>query len=72
MTLLNFFAIGGAGLMQAVTCQVMERLQTGGAEPAAAFAAVHLLIGGVLGLALLPFCSRARRPDAGQRRARSR
>jgi MFS family permease len=55
VTFLNFLAIGGAGLLQAATGRVMDRMLDGGAAPASAFATVHLMIGLALGAALAPF-----------------
>jgi MFS family permease len=55
VTFLNFLAIGGAGLLQAVTGRVMDRLLDAGAAPAQAFATVHLIIGLALAAALAPF-----------------
>ncbi len=55
VTFLNFLAIGGAGLLQAVTGRVMDRMLDAGASPADAFSTVHLMIGLALAAALLPF-----------------
>ncbi len=55
VTLLNFLAIGGAGLMQVATGQAMDRMLAGGMTQSAAFAAVHLMIGAAVGAALIPF-----------------
>jgi hypothetical protein len=55
VTLLNFFAIGGAGLMQAISGQAMDRLLAGGATQAQAFSAVHIGIGVTVAVALIPF-----------------
>lgn len=55
VTFLNFLAIGGAGLLQAVTGRMMDRMLEGGAAQADAFATVHLLMGLALALALAPF-----------------
>jgi MFS family permease len=62
VTLLNFFAIGGAGLMQAASGEAMERLIAGGASLAAAFSAIHLAIGVTVGVALAPFLFAKRAP----------
>jgi predicted MFS family arabinose efflux permease len=62
VTLLNFLAIGGAGLMQALTGQVMKAELAAGATPAAAFASVHLAIGLALASALVPFMLAKRAP----------
>jgi MFS family permease len=55
VTFLNFLAIGGAGLLQAVTGWVMDRMLDRGVAQAEAFATVHLLLGLGLALALAPF-----------------
>jgi MFS family permease len=55
VTLMNFCAIGGAGIMQVVTGQAMERLLQGGTQPVQAFAVIHLMIGTAVLAALIPF-----------------
>jgi MFS family permease len=49
VTLLNFLAIGGAGLLQAITGRAMDSQLTSGIPPATAYATIHI----GLGLALL-------------------
>jgi predicted MFS family arabinose efflux permease len=49
VTLLNFLAIGGAGLLQAITGRVMDSQLASGVSPTAAYATIHT----GLGLALL-------------------
>jgi MFS family permease len=55
VTLLNFLAIGGAGLMQALSGRLMDRLLDGGASQASAFATIHAAIGMIVIVALVPF-----------------
>jgi MFS family permease len=55
VTLLNFLAIGGAGLMQAFTGQAMDRMIAAGSSHADAFAAVHLMLAAAVAVALAPF-----------------
>jgi predicted MFS family arabinose efflux permease len=62
VTLLNFLAIGGAGLMQAVSGQSMERMLAAGVPAAEAFSHVHLGIALAVGLALVPFLLVRRSP----------
>lgn len=62
VTLLNFLAIGGAGLMQAVTGQAMKAQLASGASPLDAFASIHLMIGLSVVAALIPFMLAKRAP----------
>ncbi len=62
VTFLNFLAIGGAGLMQAVTGNVMKGLLTSGTTPAEAYAVIHTGIGLAILLALLLYLRAPARP----------
>jgi MFS family permease len=62
VTCLNFFAIGGAGVMQALTGNAMKGLLASGSAPAEAFAFIHTGIGLVVLLALLLFLRAPARP----------
>lgn len=64
VTFLNFLAIGGAGLMQAVTGALVQASQAGGTPPSAAFATVHIGMGCALALATLVFLRAPARPGA--------
>ncbi|MGL4243028.1 MAG: MFS transporter [Beijerinckiaceae bacterium] len=55
VTFLNFLAIGGAGLMQAMTGQAMNALLAAGASQPDAFAVIHIAIGLSVAVALVPF-----------------
>jgi sugar phosphate permease len=62
VTFLNFLAIGGAGLLQAITGQAMRAELAFGATPVAAFSSVHLMIGLAVAAALIPFALAKRTP----------
>jgi predicted MFS family arabinose efflux permease len=62
VTFLNFLAIGGAGLLQAVTGQAMRAELAAGATPVSAFASIHLMIGLAVAAALVPFAFAKRIP----------
>jgi sugar phosphate permease len=55
VTLLNFFAIGGAGLVQSITAAFIERQLAAGVPHAEAFAAMHLGMAIVLAAATALF-----------------
>jgi MFS family permease len=62
VTLLNFLSIGGAGVMQALTGNLMKGLLASGTAPAEAFAFIHTGIGLAVLLALLLFLRAPARP----------
>ncbi len=62
VTFLNFLAIGGAGLMQAVTGKSMERALLSGVPPAEAYSILHGGIGITVLLVLLLFLRAPARP----------
>lgn len=64
VTSLNFLAIGGAGLMQAVTGRWIDAALAAGASPAAAFGSMHLAMGLALAAMLLLFLFAPAKPPA--------
>ncbi len=62
VTVLNFLAIGGAGLMQALTGAAIDAALAAGTPPAQAFASMHLALGLVLLVALALFLRAPARP----------
>jgi MFS family permease len=55
VTCLNFLAIGGAGVLQALSGQSMRLATSSGTAPVEAYSTIHLALGGVLLVALLLF-----------------
>jgi MFS family permease len=62
VTCLNFLAIGGAGVLQALTGQSMRLATEAGTAPIQAYATIHLALGAVLFVALLLFLRTPARP----------
>ncbi len=62
VTVLNFLAIGGAGLLQAVTGRWIDSALSAGTSPASAFATMHLWMGITLVVATLLFLRAPARP----------
>jgi predicted MFS family arabinose efflux permease len=62
VTFLNFLAIGGAGIMQAVTGQVMDRLLASGQSAPAAYSMIHIGMGLSVLVILLLFLRAPEKP----------
>ncbi len=62
VTCLNFLAIGGAGVLQALTGQSMRLATESATAPVAAYATIHLALGAALLLALLLFLRTPAKP----------
>ncbi len=62
VTVLNFLAIGGAGLLQAITGRWIDGALAAGTSPASAFATMHLWMGITLLVATLLFLRAPERP----------
>ncbi len=63
VTVLNFLAIGGAGLLQAITGRWIDGALAAGTSPASAFATMHLWMGITLLVATLLFLRAPERPS---------
>jgi sugar phosphate permease len=62
VTFLNFLAIGGAGLMQAITGKAMEKTLLSGVAPSEAYSYLHGGIGVILLVVLLAFLRAPAKP----------
>ena len=69
ITLLNVFFIGGAGLLQPLSGAMVTAIKAAGTSDTQAYAAVHLLFGGVLAVATLIYLFAQDRPPVERPRS---